>query len=158
VTTFAGGTRGDADGTGSAAQFKFPHGLTFCPDGNMFVADKDNDLIRKVTPAGVVTRYAGGNPLGFADGPLAQAGFLAPRGLACDGEGKLFVVDTGNERIRMITPSGVLTLAGGTAVGSTDGDGASARFSLPQDIVINQDGSLLISDAANQRIRKIVWK
>ena len=160
LTTFAGGTVGSADGTGSAAQFHFPTGLAFCGDGNLFVADKDNNKIRKITPGGVVTTYAGGvGGLAFADGSLTEARFLFPRQLACDSEGKLFVVDTGNERIRMITPSGeVSTLAGSTAPGFADGDGATARFSLPQHIVIAADGSLLVSDAANERIRRIVWR
>ncbi len=160
VTVFAGsGTPGLADGAGTAAQFQFPTGLTFCSDGSLFVADMNNHRIRKITPAGVVTTHAGGIGLPFADGSLTEARFLFPRQLACDGEGKLFVVDTGNERIRMITPSGVVnTLAGTLPAGFADGDGATARFSLPQYIAIATDGSLVVSDGANERIRKIVWR
>jgi hypothetical protein len=80
-----------------------------------------------------VTTYAGGGSGDtFADGSLSEARFLFPHGLACDADGKLFVTDTQNERIRMITPSGVVTtLAGSIQPGSVDGDGATARFSLP---------------------------
>lgn len=159
VTTLAGGTPGSADGTGTAAQFQFPAGLAFC-GGVLFVADEDNMEIRKVTLDGVVTTYAGGVAgLAFADGSLTEARFLKPRHVACDQDGKLFVVDTGNERIRMITPSGIVTtLAGNVVPGFADGDAATARFSAPQQIVVRPDGTLLLSDAANNRIRQITWR
>jgi sugar lactone lactonase YvrE len=158
-TTLAGGTPGSADGTGTAAQFQFPAGLALCGDV-LFVADEDNNEIRKVTLDGVVTTYAGATAgLSFADGSRTEARFLAPRHVACDQEGKLFVVDTGNERIRMITPAGIVTtLAGSVAPGFADGDGASARFSLPQQIAVRPGGTLLLSDAANNRIRQIDWR
>jgi sugar lactone lactonase YvrE len=159
VTTLAGGTPGSADGTGAAAQFQFPAGLAFC-GGVLFVADENNNEIRKVTLDGVVTTYAGAVAgLSFADGSVTEARFLFPRDVACDPEGKLFVVDTGNERIRMITPSGIVTtLAGNVVPGFADGDAATARFSAPQDIVVRPDGTLLVSDAANNRIRQIDWR
>ena len=159
MTTLAGGTPGSADGTGAAAQFQFPAGIAFC-GGVLFVADENNNEIRKVTLDGVVTTYAGAVAgLSFADGSLTEARFLFPRDVACDPEGKLFVVDTGNERIRMITPSGIVTtLAGNVVPGFADGDAATARFSAPQDIVVRPDGTLLVSDAANNRIRQIDWR
>jgi len=159
ITTFAGGSPGHADGVGAAAQFQFPNGLAFCGDGDLFVADQNNNLIRRVKPDGTVSTYAGGiGGLAFVDGPSSTARFLAPRDLACDPQGKLFVVDTGNERIRMITPSGIVSTLAGSTVGFADGDGAAARFSLPQRIVIDAAGSLLISDAGNERIRKLIWQ
>lgn len=159
ATTFAGGTQGVADGTGAAAQFHFPEGLAFCGE-DLFVADTFNMKIRKITRAGEVSTYAGGGPGdSYVDGSLSEARFLFPSGLACDGDGKLFVVDTRNERIRMITPSGMVsTLAGTVQPGFVDGDGATARFSLPLSIAVDKDGSLLIADTGNQRIRKIVWQ
>jgi sugar lactone lactonase YvrE len=159
LTTLAGGTPGSADGTGAGAQFQFPAGIALCGDA-LFVADEDNNEIRKVTLDGVVTTYAG-DPAGlsFADGTRTEARFLQPRDVACDEDGKLFVVDTGNERIRMITPAGIVTtLAGNIVAGFADGDAATARFSAPQEIVVRPDGTLLVSDAANNRIRQIDWR
>ena len=117
VTTLAGNAAappGSADGDGAAASFNFPIGVAVNTAGDIFVADTNNDTIRKVTPAGVVTTLAGtAGQRGSADGTGAAARFYGPAGVAVDGAGNVFVADGGN--IRKITPAGAVTTFAGTA-------------------------------------------
>ena len=118
VTTLAGtaGQGGSADGTGAAARFAFPTGVAVDGAGNVYVADTDNDTIRKITPAGVVTTLAGtAGQSGSADGTGAAARFNSPFGLAVDGAGNIYVADEDNDAIREITPAGVVSTLAGTA-------------------------------------------
>ena len=103
VTTLAGsGTSGFADGTGSAAQFYSPGGVAVDSSGTVYVADTYNQLIRKITPAGVVTTLAGSGTAGFADGTGSAAQFNYPQGVAVDSTGTVYVADANNHRIRKI--------------------------------------------------------
>jgi streptogramin lyase len=118
VSTLAGsaGQAGSADGTGSAARFAAPRALTVDAAGNVFVADTDNNTIRKITPAGVVTTFAGrAGEAGATNGAGGAARFSEPRGIAVDAAGNVYVADTGNQAIRQITPDGVVTTVAGTA-------------------------------------------
>jgi hypothetical protein len=150
VTTLAGsaGTTGSADGTGSAARFKNPIGVAVDGARNVFVADTGNHTIRQITPAGVVTTLAGsaGNA-GSVDGTGNAAQFNAPRGVAVDGVGNVFVADTDNHTIRQITLAGVVTTFAGSAgnAGSVDGTGSAARLSHPSGLVVDDDGDLVTS-------------
>jgi sugar lactone lactonase YvrE len=262
VTTFAGGysVAGYQDGTGTAARFSLPQGLAADGDGNLYVVDSGNVLIRKITPAGVVTTWARlpppGNihetdsygsginfdaagvffyvketltteengplivgssmtllnsaglsvPLvsctyalcrfyanmatdslgnvyytgdqtinkidatgvmsvlagstgisGSADGTGQNARFFQPQGITADGLGNLYVTDTGNSTVRMITPAGAVTTLAGTAgvTGSTDATGAAAAFNQPAGIVVDADGNVYVADTGNNAIRKI---
>jgi sugar lactone lactonase YvrE len=155
VTTLAGGTLGNADGTGAAAQFYRPTGVVVDKQGNVFVADLFNHRIRKITSAGVVTTIAGSSA-GYEDGSASTAKFSFPAGLALDKEGNLYVADSENHRIRKVTQAGVVTtFAGNTTQGISDGLATAAQFYVPREIDIDVAGNFYVADAANNRIRKI---
>ena len=158
VTTLAGtaGVRGAANGTGAAASFNSPVGVALDAAGNIYVADSGNQLIRKVTPAGVVTTYAGvAGTAGSADGPAASATFRGPSGVAVDTAGNVYVGDSNNATIRKIDTSAVVSTAAGRAgiTGSTDG--SAALFNNPNGVVADATGNLYVADSANGTIRKI---
>jgi len=160
VTTLAGsaGTAGSTDGTGNAAQFNCPCGVAVDSVGNVYVAERDNYTIRKVTPAGVVTTLAGSAGMwGSADGAGSVARFNMPVGVAVDSAGNVFVADTGNQTIRKVTPSGVVTTLAGSAggSGSTDGTGITARFYSPKGVAADSAGNVYVADTGNQTIRKV---
>ncbi len=159
VTTFAGqlGVSGMADGTGTGAQFNDPSGLAFDKSGNLFVSDTGNSAIREITPAGVVSTFAGiAGQSGFADGAAGSAQFSSPLGIAVATNGDLFVADCGNHVIRRISGGVVSTFAGSPQVwGSADGIGTNAQFNGPLGLAFDVRGNLFVSDANNDTIRKI---
>jgi sugar lactone lactonase YvrE len=159
VTTLAGspGQQGSADGTGSAARFKYPNGMAVDSAGNLYTADTVNNTIRKITPAGVVTTLAGSAGVaGSADGTGSDARFNSPRNVAVDSAGNVYVADEGNRTIRQITSAGaVTTLAGSPGVtGSTDGVGSAARFNTPWGVAVDSAGNVYVADYYNDRITK----
>lgn len=158
VTTVAGsGAKGWADGTGTGASFSAPWGVALDSSRNLYVADKDNNRIRKVTSAGVVTTLAGSATKGATDGTGTAASFNNPTGVAVDTAGNVYVTDYGNNEIRKITSAGVVTTWAGNAIlsGSTDGTGTAASFYGPSGIAMDSSGNLYVADANNNRIRKI---
>ncbi|RYD49454.1 MAG: VWA domain-containing protein, partial [Verrucomicrobiaceae bacterium] len=156
VSTLAGsGSLGSADGTGAAASFQGPQGVAVDAGGNVFVADQQNHKIRKISPARVVTTLAGSGSGGGADGTGTAAHFNFPAGVAVDAGGNVFVADWGNNQIRKISPTGVVsTLAGSGSLGSADGTGVAASFNSPQGVAVNADGNVFIADWKNNKIRK----
>ena len=155
VTTFAGSTIGFADGTGSAAQFNRPQGVAVDSSGTVYVGDTGNNRVRKITPAGVVTNFAGSGTVGSADGTGGAAQFYRPEGVAVDSSGTVYVVDAANHRIRKITPAGVVTTLAGSTAGFADGTGAAAQFSWPNGVAVDSSGTVYVGDDSNNRIRKI---
>ncbi|HXH30570.1 MAG TPA: SMP-30/gluconolactonase/LRE family protein [Bacteriovoracaceae bacterium] len=160
VTTLAGtaGVSGSTDATGAAARFTNPNDVAVDGSGNVFVADMNNRIIRKITAAGVVTTLAGAAGVsGSTDATGAAARFVTPTGLAVDGSGNVYVADYSNHTIRKITSAGVVTtLAGAAGVrGSTDATGAAARFNNPARVALDGSGNVYVADLDNHTIRKI---
>ncbi|HWD92584.1 MAG TPA: NHL repeat-containing protein [Verrucomicrobiae bacterium] len=160
VTTLAGlaGASGSVDGANSVARFNGPSGVAVDSSGNVYVADSNNDTIRKVTPEGEVTTLAGlAGAFGNADGANSAARFNAPFGVAVDSTGNVYVGDSGNQTIRKITPAGVVTTLAGLAgnLGGDDGEGSAARFDFPRGVAVDSSNNVYVADYYNYTIRKI---
>jgi subtilisin family serine protease/sugar lactone lactonase YvrE len=157
VTTLAGsGTFGSTDGTGSAASFCNPNGVAVDASGNVYVADTWNNKVRTISPAGVITTIAGTGFQGSTDGAGTAAGFYYPMGVAVDGSGNVYVADTGNSKIREISPVGIVTtFAGSGNYGSTDGAGTAASFMSPRGVALDGAGNVYVADTGNNEIRKV---
>jgi len=148
VSTLAGSSSpGFSNGTGADASFDRPTGVAVDANGNVFVADRGNNLIRKITPEGVVSTLAGTG---------SNSIFRNPYDVAVDAYGNVFVTDEQNQRIRKVTSGGVVTtLAGSGSPAFADGTGTTASFSYPKGVGVNRAGVLYVADAGNHRIRKI---
>jgi sugar lactone lactonase YvrE len=156
ITRIAGGPEGLGDGVEGKAQFNSPSGLAIAPDGNLIVADTGNNCIRRVPIQGETSTVAGNGKPGYADGPGRQAQFNGPIGVAVDPRGNIYVADSYNDRIRMITPDGqVSTVAGNGTPGYADGDRGNAMFDTPSGIVVANDNSLIVADTGNDRLRRV---
>lgn len=154
VTTLAGRRPwGYADGTGTAALFMQPTGIAIDSHGNVFVADTGNFCIRKITPAGEVTTFAGAKEPGYANGPGAQARFRSPMGLAIDREDNLFVADGANHRIRKITPTGMVSDAYGVPTVLPNGAVRLPRLHQMSAVAVDAAGNLFT--AADERVYRI---
>jgi sugar lactone lactonase YvrE len=161
VSTLAGGAAGTGaiDGIGSAARFSDPYGIVKDSQGNFFVVDNGNQVIRKVTPAGVVTTFAGtSGQSGDTDGTGAAARFRNPTGICIDASDNLYVAEFLGNRIRKITPAGVVTTFVGSTTaleGSADATGTAARFRGIIDIAMDAQNNIYVADANNSKIRKV---
>ena len=157
VATLAGSplSPGSANGNGSSARFNRPDGVAVDSAGNVYVADTQNNTIRKITPSGNVTTLAGQpGTSGTADGAGSAARFNSPRGIAIDASGNLYVTD-GARTLRKITPGGLVTTVAGhaTNIGTADGTGPAARFVFPAGVAVGSDGRIYIADTGNYSIR-----
>ena len=129
-------------------------GVAVDSSGNVYVADNLNFLIRKITPAGVVTTFAGSGVSGSDNGTAAS--FNMPTGIAVDSSGNVYVTDGTTLSIRKITPAGVVTtFAGSGTSGVADGTGTAASFNLPMSIAVDSSGNLYVPDMINSLMRKI---
>ncbi|MDR2274088.1 MAG: DUF6443 domain-containing protein [Sphingobacterium sp.] len=159
VKSFVGPTSslsGWQDGSGTSARFYKP--VSICKDGagNMFVADRGNNMVRKVTAAGVVSTLAGSTTGGYTDGAGSSARFSEPWGITADGSGNVYVTDENNLRIRKISPTGIVTtFAGNGSTGGANGTGTSASFYGMKGVAADASGNLYVAEYNGCRIRKI---
>jgi trimeric autotransporter adhesin len=162
IGTVAGnGTSGFSGDGGSAtsAQLSYPTGVAVDSAGNLYIALGDNNRVRKVTAAGLISTVAGNGTSGYSGdgGPAAVAQLYTPGSVAIDTAGNLYIADTGNHRIRKVTAAGVIiTVAGnGTSGYSGDGGPATAAQLSCSGVAVDTAGNLYIADSVNQRIRKV---
>ena len=153
------GFRGDG-GQARAARLANPFGVAVSDSGNVYIADTENHRIRMVSPTGVITTVAGtGAPGSSGDRRAAtRARLSSPKGLALDAEGRLYIADSGNHRIRVIDSSGTISTVAGTGHSGFTGDNglaAEARLSRPSAVAIDAFGEVYIADTGNHRIRKV---
>lgn len=155
VTTVAGtGVAGLVNGSYNTARFYEPFGLAVGPNGKLYVADSRNHVIRVISGSQVST-FAGTGKAGLTNGAALSATFNYPRDVAVDSSGKVYVADTSNNAIRVISNGVVSTLAGGGASGYTEGSASSAKFYGPYGLDVASNGAVYIADTYNNRIRRI---
>ncbi|MEK6589698.1 MAG: RHS repeat-associated core domain-containing protein, partial [Nitrospinota bacterium] len=155
----SGGYGGDG-GFATDARLNRPSGVTIDGQGNLFIADRDNHRIRKVSPDGIIITVAGNGVRGYSgDGSQAtNAKINSPEGIAVDGLGNLFISDTGNHRIRKISPDRIITTVAGNGIAGYSGDGGAASSAMlysPTGVTVDKLGNLFIVDYWNARIRKV---
>ena len=163
ITTVAGsGERGHGGDDGPAVQARLhsPRGLAVDGAGNLYIADSDNNRIRRVDPSGTITTVAGSGERGYGggDGPAVTAQLYYPRGLAVDSAGNLYIADTNNHRIRRVDPAGTITTVAGTEEWGFSGDGGpavAAQLYYPRGLATDSAGYLYIADWGNDRIRRV---
>ena len=163
ISTVAGngtaGYSGDG-GWGTNAKLSSPYGAALDASGNLYIADRNNNRIRKVTTNGVITTVAGNGAAAYAgDGAAATKASLAgPAGVAFDAAGSLYIADQGNNRIRKMDTSGIITTVAGNGTMGCSGDGGtatSASLDYPRGVALDSAGNLFVADLNNQRVRKV---
>jgi sugar lactone lactonase YvrE len=162
LTRIAGNSRPGFSGDGGPAvraQLSSPVGLALDAAGNLYIADSGNHRIRRVAPNGVIVTVAGSGAAGFSGdgGPAASAQFSAPTGVAVDSGGNLYIADTGNHRVRKVTPDGIVTTVAGNGTATFSGDGGAAVNAQlsAAGIALDKADNLFIADTQNLRIRKV---
>jgi sugar lactone lactonase YvrE len=168
ITTIAGSgptgvNMGSFSGDGAAATnatLQEPWGIAFDGAGNLYIADRDNNRVRRVDPAGRITTVAGTGESDYSGdgGPALEARLCGPQGLAIDGAGDLFIADDCNDRVRRVDHDGRITTVAGTGVGGFSGDGGSAtsaKIDGPDGLTFGRDGALYVATNPGLRIRRI---
>ena len=153
------GFSGDGGGA-TSAQLNFPVGVAAATDGGLLIADPGNDRVRRVSPAGIISTVAGTETQGFSgDGGAATSAQLnRPNGVAATADGGLLIADTFNDRVRKVSPGGIISTAAGTETQGFSGDGsgaASAQLNFPTGVAATADGDYLIADPGNGRVRRV---
>jgi sugar lactone lactonase YvrE len=163
ISTFAGngdaGFAGDG-GAATSARLNYPYGVFVDSSTNIYIADSNNNCIRKVMASGIITKVAGCGVAGYGgDGGPAAAAYLSfPTGVALDSLGNLYIADAYNHRVREVSPSGTITTVAGNGTVGFGGDGGaatSARLRYPWGVAVDASGNLYIADAGNYRVRKV---
>ncbi|MEY3015606.1 MAG: hypothetical protein RIT45_4341 [Pseudomonadota bacterium] len=157
VSTYAGllGTAGFIDGNLADARFKTPHGLAALPDGSIAVADTGNLRIRRISPQGAVSLWAGSGGSGSTDGPGSSASFNLPFGIVAAPAGGVYVTDSTAHRVREVKADGTVSTLVGAGAGFADGPLAAAKLKLPEGIARAANGALYVGDSGNGRVRRI---
>ncbi|MBF8306025.1 MAG: repeat containing protein, partial [Acidobacteria bacterium] len=153
------GFSGDG-GPATSASLNSPRRLTVDAAGNLYIADAQNNRIRRVSPDGIINTVVGNGNGGFSGdgGPALSASLSVPRSVAVDAAGNLYIADGDNHRIRRVTPGGVITTVAGNGAAAFAGDGGpatSASFNLPNDVAVDAAGNLYVADVNNHRIRRV---
>lgn len=159
VSTLAGsGIAGNANGQGNSASFNYPFAIQIDSNNNAYVSDLDNNTIRKISQSGAVSTFAGTGTQGFSDGTISTAQFFKPAGICSDAFGNIYLAEIGNNCIRKISPSGIVsTVAGSGNKGATNGGGQVASFDGPYGVAVHPSGNMYVSDGQNMLIRKITF-
>jgi hypothetical protein len=153
------GTSGD-DGPATNAQLQVPVGVAVTADGGFLIADFHNNMVRKVSAAGVITRVAGTGTAGNSgdDGPATSAQLNRPLGVTATADGGFLIADTTNNVVRKVSAAGVISRVAGTGTAGNSGDdgpATSAQLHAPARVAVTADGAILISDATNNEIRTV---
>ncbi len=159
ITTVAGGGTGLGDGgAATSAQLNNPIALALDASGNLFIVEYDSFRVRRVSPNGIITTFAGNGTLGYSGdgGPATSAPLNGPAGVAVDSSGKVFIADTANNAIRAISPSGTITTVAGNGIQGYSGDGGlatGAQLYIPYGVAVDASGKVFIADTSNNAIR-----
>jgi sugar lactone lactonase YvrE len=164
ISTYAGdgtqGYSGDGD-VATRAQLNNPQGVAVDSAGNLYIADSFNYRVRRMTPNGIISTFAGTGAQGYSgDGGLATEALLVqPTDVAVDTVGNLYIADVGAQRIERVTPGGIISTVAGNGTRGFSGDGGpatSAQLAYPSAIALDATGNLYIVDSANQRVRQVM--
>ena len=157
--TGVAGNSGDG-GPATDAQLNYPVGVAVTAGGGFLIADYDNNLVRKVSAAGVITRVAGTGAAGHSgdDGPATDAQLNSPFGVAVTADGGFLIADYSNNLVRKVSAAGVITRVAGTGAAGNSGDdglATSAQLREPAGVAVTADGGFLIADYGNHVVRKV---
>jgi sugar lactone lactonase YvrE len=163
INVFAGNATSGAAGDGgpaAAAELNFPEDITFDASGNAYIGDDSNCEVRKVSPAGIITRFAGTGTCGYSgdNGPAVSAQLSDADGVAVDASGNVYIGDSTNNRIRKVSPAGIISTFAGTGTQGYTGDNGAAtnaELNYPWGVRVDRSGDVFISDADNNVVRKV---